>query len=169
LEKKKIYSQSNFALNKDLANVIVWNEYIIKQRAQKLGKFAIEIWKHPGENAKIAASGSGNDQDPTGKKPTGFSLFGTEYQVDSWRDMMLTALGELAARHGNDFDEKAVQVKTSRRVHIARQPDNMIAPMQIPGSGLWVEANQSSRSVLWVIDQTLTILGDREEDFEAYW
>jgi hypothetical protein len=45
----------------------------------------------------------------------------------------------------------------------------MITPINIPGSDLWVEANQSSRSVLWVIDQTLTALGDREEDFEAYW
>ena len=82
---------------------------------------------------------------------------------------MLTALGEIAARHGNDFEEKAIQVKTSRRLHIARQPDNMFTPMRISGSELWVEANQSSRSVLWVIDQTLAALGDKEEDFEAYW
>jgi hypothetical protein len=117
----------------------------------------------------LTANGSTNNQDPTGKKPTGFSLFGTEYQVESWRDMLLTTLGELAARHGSQFEEKAVQVKTSRRIHISRQPDNMITPMRIQGSDLWVEANQSSRSVLWVIDQTLTILGDTEDDFEAYW
>lgn len=169
LEKKIIYSQSNFALNKDMADAIIWSEYTIRQRAQKLGIVATEIWKHPGEIAKATANGVGNNQDPTGKKPTGFSLFGVEYQIDSWRDMMLTALGEIAARHGNDFEEKAIQVKTSRRVHIARQPDNMITPMRIPGSELWVEANQSSRSVLWVIDQTLAALGDKEEDFEAYW
>lgn len=169
LEKKKIYSQSNFALNKELAESIVWNEFTIKQRAQKLGKVAVEIWKHPGETAKTTVDGSGNSQDPTGKKPTGFSLFGIEYQVDSWRDLMLTVLAELAARHGSEFEEKAIQVKTSRRVHIARQPNSMITPMKISGSELWVEANQSSRSVLWVIDQALTLLGDKEEDFEAYW
>lgn len=169
LEKKKIYSQSNFALNKELAESIIWNEFTIKQRAQKLGKVAVEIWKHPGETAKTTVDGSGNSQDPTGKKPTGFSLFGIEYQVDSWRDLMLTVLAELATRHGSEFEEKAIQVKTSRRVHIARQPDSMITPMKISGSELWVEANQSSRSVLWVIDQALTLLGDKEEDFEAYW
>jgi uncharacterized protein with ParB-like and HNH nuclease domain len=169
LEKKIIYSRSNFAINKDLADAISWNEYTIKQRAKKLGKVAVEIWKHPGEITNATANETGNNQDPTGKKPTGFSLFGTEYQVDSWRDMLLTALGELAGRHGSDFEEKAVQVKTSRRVHIARQPDNMITPMKIPSSELWVEANQSSRSVLWVIDQTLVILGDMQQDFEAYW
>ena len=169
LEKKKIYSQSNFSLNKDLADAIVWNEYVIKQRAQKLGKLAIEIWKHPGEIAKATANGSSNNQDPTGKKPTGFSLFGTEYQTDSWREVLLTTLGELAARHGSEFEEKAIQVKTNRRIHIARQPDGMNTPMRIPGSELWVEANQSSKSVLWVIDQTLTMLNDKEEDFEAYW
>ena len=107
--------------------------------------------------------------DPTGRKPTGFSLFGTEYKVDSWRDMLLTSLGELAARHGDQFEEMAVQVRTSRRAHISRQPENMFTPMRIQGSELWVEANQSSRSVLWVIDETLRTLGDKEDDFEAYW
>jgi uncharacterized protein with ParB-like and HNH nuclease domain len=169
LEKRKIYSQSNFALNKDLADAIVWNELVIKQRAQKLGQLALKIWQHPGEIAKATANGSIQSQDPTGKKPTGFSLFGTEYEADSWRDVLLIVLGELAARHGSEFDEKAIQVRTSRRMHIARQPDGMNKPMHIPGSDLWVEVNQSSRSVLWVIDQTLIILGDKEEDFEAYW
>ncbi len=169
IEKKKIYVQSNFALNKDLATAIIWGEFIIKQRAQKLGKLAIAIWKHPIEVTKVLENGSEHNQDPTGKKPTGFSLFGVDYHVDSWREMLLTALGEIAARHGIDFEEKAVQVKTSRRVHIARQFDNMITPMRVPGSELWVEANQSSRGVLWVINQTLAVLGDKEEDFEAYW
>jgi len=169
LEKKKIYAQSNFALNKDLANAIIWGDFIIRQRAQKLGKLAIEIWKHPGEVIKTSTNGVINNLDPTGKKPTGFSLFGVEYQVESWREMLLTALGEIAARHGNDFEERAVKVKTSKRIHIARNPDNMITPMKIPGSELWVEANQSSRSVLWVIGQALTNLGDEQEEFEAYW
>jgi hypothetical protein len=169
LEKRKIYLQSNMALNKDIADAIIWNEYMIRRRAQKLWQSALKIWPHPGESNKTAADGSDQSQDPTGKKPTGFSLFGTEYKVDSWRDMLLTALAELAARYGNEFAEKAIQVKTSKRSHIARQSDSMITPMQIPGTDLWVEANQSSRSVLWVIDQTLYILGNKDEDFEAYW
>lgn len=169
LEKRKIYSKSNFALNKELADSIVWNDYTIRQRAQRLGEIAIKIWNHPGETKKSETIIPEINQDPTGKKPTGFSLFGNEYKVDNWRELMLMVLGELAARHGSDFEEKAINVKTNRRVHIARRPDNMIVPIRIPGSELWVEANQSSRSVLWVVYQALSLLGDKEEDFEAYW
>ena len=168
-EKCKIYSESNFALNKDIAEAVVWNEVTMRQRAQRLGALAVQIWQHPGETMRSSVDGSSQGQDPTGKKPTGFSLFGTEYRVDAWRDMLLAALGELAARHGSEFGEHAIQVRTSRRSHIARQPDGMIVPTQIPGTDLWVEANQSSRGVLWVIDRTLVALGDKEEDFEAYW
>jgi negative regulator of replication initiation len=108
-------------------------------------------------------------EDPTGNKPTGFGLFGTEYKVDTWRDMLLTTLSVLAELYGDEFASKAVNVKTSKRAHIAYEPEGMITPMQIPGTSLWVEANQSSRSVLWVIRQTMDACGVPEDEFEAYW
>jgi len=168
LEKKKIFEKSNFALNKDLAELIIWSEQLIEQRAKKLGKLAVQIWKHPGVTEELENDGTAI-KDPTGKKPTGFSLYGVEYQVDSWRAMLLTALGELALKHGDKFDEIAVQIKTNRRTHIARHPDNLVTPMKIPGSELWVEANQSSSRILWIISKTIELLGDKEDVFEAYW
>lgn len=170
LQKKQIFAKSNFAITKDIADNIVWNKLLITQRAKKLGQLAVNIWKHPGEaDQTLIINGASKSQDPTGKKPTGFSLFGSEYHVESWRDMLLTALEELAARYGSEFEEKAVLVKTNRRIHLALQKEGMITPMKIPGSSVWVEANQSSRSVLWVIKQTVNIFGGSEDDFEAYW
>jgi len=166
LEKKKIFEKSNFALNKDLAELIIWSEQLIEQRAKKLGKLAVQIWKHPGVFEELDSEGAAI-KDPTGIKPTGFSLYGVEYQVDNWRAMLITALGEIALRHGERFEEIAVQVKTNKRTHIAREPDNLITPIKIPGSKLWVEANQSSRRILWIISQTIELMGDKEECFRS--
>jgi hypothetical protein len=168
IEKRKVFAKSNFALNKELADSIIWGEYMILQRAKKLGQLALKIWRHPGED-ELPSMLELRREDPTGNKPTGFGLFGTEYKVDTWRDMLLTTLSVLAELYGDEFASKAVNVKTSKRAHIAYEPEGMITPMQIPGTSLWVEANQSSRSVLWVIRQTMDACGVPEDEFEAYW
>lgn len=169
LEKKKVFAQSNFAISKDVANNIIWNELLIKLRAKMLFEIALKIWPHPLGNIEKINGETNQNNDPTGKKPTGYYLFDTEYKVESWREMLINVLSELAERHGDDFTRNAPLVKASKRSHIAYQPDNMNTPMKIPGTDLWVEANQSSRSVLWLIDRALTALGDNKEDFEAYW
>lgn len=168
LEKKEVFKESNFALNKDLAELIIWSEQLIEQRAKKLGKLAVQIWKHPGGTEELDIDGTAI-KDPTGKKPTGFSLYGVEHKVDNWRAMLVTALGGIAFKHSDKFDIIAVQMKTNKRTHISRQPNNMNTPAKIPGSNLWVEANQSSRRILWIISQTIELMGDKEDVFEAYW
>lgn len=168
IQKRKVFAESNFALNKLLGNLGAWNQETILQRAKELGQMAVEIWAHPGGNESEMERASEKD-DPTGYKPIGFRLFDSEYSVESWREMLVRALVLMGKRYGDSFAAKAVQVQTSRRVHISHSPDGMVKPMQIPESELWVEVNQSSRQVLWVIRQTLKVCGDQEEDFEAYW
>jgi hypothetical protein len=131
-----------------------------------LAESAIHIWSHPGGEDR---SSQIDKTDPTGSKPTSFYLFGTEYEVDTWREMLLNALSLLAEFHGDKFITQAVKVKTDRRAHIASQPNSMNTPMQIPGTKLWVEANQSARSVLSVIRHTMEMCGDNLGDFEAIW
>ena len=168
-EKRRFLQQSNFALNKDVVTNIIWSDVTIRKRAGFLFTVALQIWPHPGGRDVQLDGQPGQQSNPTGRKPTGYMLFGTEHPVDTWRQMLLNVLGELAETHGNDFTIKATKVNTNRRTHISTQPDNMIAPLKIYGSPLYVEGNQSSRSVLWLINELLLALGDSREDFEAYW
>lgn len=167
-KKSEILGKSNFALNKNLGKLAWWNAEKIVQRAKDLGQVAVKIWQHPG----IEVTGTDRKysaDDPTGFKPTSFKLFKKDYQVETWREMLLNVLGLLARKHGNEFSNKALHVKTSRRAHISSSADGLITPIQIEGTDLYVEANQSSRSVLWVIRQTMEALGHNEDDFEADW
>ena len=83
----------------------------------------------------------------------------------SWRDVLLGVCAALAAHHGPAFAEAACTVKGRTRHYVATSPDGMIAPAQIPGTELWVEANQSAKSVVQVVGKLLAALGHAPEDF----
>lgn len=163
--KKPFFASSNLALNKYFAHTANWNATAISQRALDLGQIALTIWPCP--QAQVTAL---SDDDPTGYKPTGFTLFGTHYEVHRWREMLLQVCELLAKRHGEaHFAALATQVTGTTRQYVRNTSEGMINPAAIPGTQLWIETNQSSRSVLWVIAQIMDALGYTETDFTGHW
>jgi hypothetical protein len=164
-EKKKTFAGSGFALNKYFANPAQWNGTTIVERSKVLGELAVDIWRRPNTESKLK-----NADDPTGYKPTHFVLFGVTYTATTWTDVLVTTCAILAQRHGvQEFANLATQVKGTIRQYISDTKDEMITAAQIPGTGLWVEANQSSKTTLWVINQILERCGHTGTDFKAYW
>ena len=164
-EKKKTFAGSSFALNKHLVQPTKWDEAAIVHRSRALGNLAVNIWKRPSVESKAK-----NVDDPTGYKPTHFVLFGITYPVTTWREVLLTTCAILAQRHGTqEFAHLATNVKGTTRQYVSYNKDEMITPAQIPGTTLWVEANQSSKSTLWVARQILEGCGHTGNDFKAYW
>jgi len=98
-------------------------------------------------------------------KPKGFILFGEFYAANTWRRVLLDVCQALAQRCDN-FATVATTLKGRSRQHIADSPDGMISPAPIPGAALWIETNQSARSVLRIIAQLLKALGRPPNDFE---
>ena len=83
--------------------------------------------------------------------------------------MLLQVLSILTEYHGDEFIEKVNQMETRKKSPIDFNAEKMIFPIRIPGTELWVEGNQSSKSVLSLITQVLKVCDDKEDDFEAYW
>lgn len=100
-------------------------------------------------------------------KPTGFMLFGQHHAADTWRGVLVGACAVLAQRHGAAFGPIAAAVKGRTRQYIASSPAGMITPAAIPGADLWVEANQSAKSVMQVIGKLLVALGHQASDFSV--
>lgn len=121
------------------------------------------------EQAKAAAS----PRDQVGippprarsKKPTGFTLLGQSYTVNTWRGVLLGVCEALAQQHGEAFAPAAFGVKGKKRQYIAPSPEGMIGPAQIPGTDLWVEANQSAKSVQRLVKRLLLALGHDRGEF----
>ena len=168
-KKRIIFEKSNFSLNQSLSKQTSWNAEQIISRANELCEIAIKIWKHPGGNEVNDVGRTFSLTDPTGFKPNNFTLFGSVYRVETWREMLLLVLKILAKNHEDEIISKVVLVKTNHRPNLTLSPDGMVTPIKIEGSKLWVEANQSSKSVLRVIRQVLEALGYREDDFSAKW
>lgn len=101
-----------------------------------------------------------------GQKPTGFVLFGETYEVDTWRGLLLKVCEVLAQLHPDNFAEVAVTVKGRTRQHIAPSPNGMINPMAIAGTDLWLEANQSKRSALRVVELALEAFGHEPSELQ---
>ena len=104
---------------------------------------------------------------PTLGKPTGFILFGQHHAADTWRGVLVGACAVLAQRHGVAFGPTAAAVKGRTRQYIASSPAGMITPAAIPGVDLWVEANQSAKSVVQVIGKLMVALGHQASDFSV--
>ncbi len=102
---------------------------------------------------------------PKPRKPAGFVLFGQHHAADTWRGVLVGACAVLAQRHGAAFGLVAATVKGRTRHYIVASPAGLITPAPIPGTDLWVEANQSAKSVVQVIGKLLVALGHAPEEF----
>lgn len=90
-----------------------------------------------------------------GHKPVALQLFGKSYAVSTWKEVLLTVASVLADKHGNDFASTAVTLKGRKRQYIAPSLDGMINPERIPGTELWIEANQSAKSTVRLVERLL--------------
>jgi hypothetical protein len=67
------------------------------------------------------------------------------------------------------FENRIPFIWTGTRRHISEEGKKMIVPMRIADSNLYIEGNQSSKSILRIINQTIEALGDEEAKFKAFW
>lgn len=164
-KKKQTFHRSNFALNTYFGNCSSWTEEDISARAQWLGQIALQAWRRPSGEDKPAV----DSEDPTGRKPLEFSVLGKDREARTWRDVLLGTCAILAEHHGQDFAARATRAVGSKRQYVGYTSEGMINPAQIPGTDLWIETNQSARSVLATISHILAVCGHEEDDFEVVW
>ena len=106
------------------------------------------------KGATMPVAGVIHSPEPTA--PTHFVLLGQTHAFHTWNGMLITACSTLAKRHGDDFAAKAFAVKGDTRQYVASTPAGMNNPARIPGTDLFVEANQSANSAVRLIKKLLT-------------
>jgi negative regulator of replication initiation len=78
---------------------------------------------------------------------------------------MVSVCTVLAQRHGSAFATVATTLHGRKRQYIRSGPEELISPVSIPGTTLWVETNQSARSTVQLIEKLLLALGHEPQDF----
>lgn len=165
-KKKLIFEKSNFSLNKPIAAQDTWNRETIENRASELGKLAVRIWQRPGTESIQSVS----LDDPTGRKPVDFVLFGQKYEVHTWREILIKSVSVLIRKHGGeDFMAKASLVEGSKRQYVSYSPEGMASAAKLENFDIFVETNLSSRSIISIITQLLVACGHDGSVFEPHW
>lgn len=105
--------------------------------------------------------------DPTGQRPTGFVLFGESHETKSWKSVLVSLSTILAEKHGAEFTQKALTLKGRKRQYYRHDPEDMIRPVAIPGTSLWLETNLSARNILTRIHQLLELFDHSAKDISV--
>lgn len=162
----------------ELVDLLVKHKVGVRERNLPVLSLDDDWWRElgsqsPGVTPQVVADeppvvdeGALPDQHPPAARPARFVLLGETYPLETWRGMMLTACAVLAGRHA-DFAEVAVSIRGRSRQHIAASPDGMIDPLPIAGVALWVEANQSGRSAVRIVERLLSAFGYSKDDFRV--
>ena len=95
LEQKQMddFQNSKLALNFKLDSIHEWNESTILERAQRLSKNALEIWKYPTTsyatpNIEEQLFDLTSDDDFSGSKPSILYIEDQEINLKSWRNLL---------------------------------------------------------------------------------
>lgn len=165
-KKRPVLAKSNFALNRSFAEQAEWTDKDIRARAAKLGQAALSIWRRPDGGNDIVSL-----DDPTGRKPVKYWLFGNEYPVKKyWREVLIGVCEILVKLHGvNEFADMAGTVVGTSRQYVSRSEEGMFNPTPLAGTDLFVETNLGSKEILRIVRAILVACGHGEHEFEAYW
>jgi uncharacterized protein with ParB-like and HNH nuclease domain len=101
VEKKEILINSHLEINKYFENQQTWKREDIEKRSLDLSEIVLQIWPYFGNENLIISSKS----KLTGITPKKLKIFGKEYPVKSWRDVLETTLNAIADLEPDKFKD----------------------------------------------------------------
>ncbi|WP_373481298.1 DUF262 domain-containing protein [Geminocystis sp.] len=101
INKQKALKESHLELNKYFTTVNYWQREDIEKRARLLVEKCLKIWSYFGDKSQPVLIKS----NVTGTIPKILRIFGEEYSVKSWRDVLETTLNILADSEPEKFKE----------------------------------------------------------------
>ena len=102
----------------------------------------------------------------TGKAISCFWFKGEIYEVKSWKELLIKLCNILYNKHTNDF-EKLFEIKGKKRIYFTHDKSQLIEPMQIPDTDIYVETNHSAMMITWICCKILSKFGYSNEDLKV--
>jgi uncharacterized protein with ParB-like and HNH nuclease domain len=156
LTKKKEYQNSHLELNSYFQNLNTWRREDIELRAEKLADSIINIWQYFGDDSL--------QQDKksyiTGSTPKLLRMFGEEYSVKSWREVLETTLNLLADLEPEHFKEIMEQFPRL----LAWEQTTFRSPRQLK-NGVYFESNFSAKNIYSLCHRAIETAGLSIQDW----
>jgi predicted type IV restriction endonuclease len=140
-------------------------ENFISKYVTKIGAIAekppkVETQKKITPTNTVTAGRSGY----TGKSVSAFNFINTRYEVRYWIDVLTQISNILFTIHKTDF-ERVLQLRGYQRPYFTKKADELRIPQQIKGSGIYMETNLSSNSIVKICLEMIQLFGYSEKDF----
>ncbi len=136
--KRKRLEKSHLELNRYFANVATWTKDDIERRSHVLADAAMDIWPYFGDNQS-------QPSDPinvTGTTPTGLSILGQHFSVQTWRDVLEQTMNTIAELEPEKFEQITQQFP--RLVGADQKKLRAIRKLK---NGFFVEMNLSAKAI----------------------
>ncbi|MEA5418276.1 P-loop NTPase fold protein [Spirulina sp. CCNP1310] len=104
-------------------------------------------------------------RDYRGMNIASFSLNGTEYEVTTWRELLIMTCTLMKLHHNKDF-AKVLEIRGRKNSYFSKNAEDLKNPEKISGSGLYVETNLSANQIVKFVHRIITIFGYTEESLD---
>lgn len=154
--KKETYKESHLELNKYFSDINGWTRADIEQRAEALGKQALEIWSYFGQENSTPT----DIQEVTGTTPTGLKILGQRFEVASWRDVLEQTLNTVA-----DLEPEKFEIIAHNFPRYVGKDKNKFRAIRELQNGYFIEMNLSAQSVQKLCYQAMETIELTSEDW----
>jgi len=103
------------------------------------------------------------DESYTGKSISSFTFRGTQYKVQTWKDMLIQICHIMFTTHRDSF-EQVLSLVGRKRPYFTRNQDELRIPEKINGTDIYVEINLSANSIVKLSMDVLSLFGYTRED-----
>ncbi|MGL6298727.1 MAG: type I restriction endonuclease [Methanobacteriaceae archaeon] len=101
-----------------------------------------------------------------GNKVKSFTFNGQEYDVNSWKNVLMELLAILYKNHSEIFD-RVFSLHGRKRVYFSRDSDEIFEPRQIEGTDIFVETNRSAENIVSFCKKIVKLFNYSEDDFKV--
>lgn len=155
-DKKEYLINSHLEMNKYFNYVDSWKRADIEKRSQELSEKAISIWPYFGDDNITQ-----NNKDITGSTPNKLFIFGQQFDVESWRDVMEKTLECIMELEPEKIDEI---IKLFPRF-VGRNREKFRAVREL--KGIFIEVNLSAKDIYAFCTKLFETIGISSEDWKV--
>lgn len=94
----------------------------------------------------------------SGKSISSFYFRGSNYQVRSWKELLIKLCGILKIAHGSQFD-KTLNIVGRKRPYFTRNANELRSPQEISNTDIFVETNLSANNIVKICSAMLAVFG----------
>ncbi|HOO54372.1 MAG TPA: type I restriction endonuclease [Methanothrix sp.] len=95
-----------------------------------------------------------------------FELKGTQYDVDSWKNMLLKICDIMQTSHKDQFD-KVLSLRGRKLAYFSKNPTELSLPEPISGTDIYVETSHSADRIVKISKDIIKLFGYSEDDLSV--